>query len=334
MKYLTAFLAVAALLGLAAPTQAQLPGPRYVKKAVFVRIHWDRSFYEYWGMNRKPKLNVDQINAQLTGYFDEVRADYLNNAAMHNIDLILLNDFDRVTGPMADYVAPGSTNQQRRNNLLATMRSRLRTGNVNKTVPNGTTHLLGRTINWVFVYGDYYTQGEVDAIGAISSADGNAFISTSGGDGTAERPMSEMIRAAVIETIEHETGHLVGGQHGARNELADCPATHKEIMCSSGIPRDRRFGTANYNRVTGYMKFTLARCNSAFSSQNSCFNAVSTECSRILDYTQIQPCIDANVAANCQDICTTALKTARVVINSLPAKINDGTTVSAGTPGP
>jgi hypothetical protein len=101
MKYLTAFLAAAALLGLAAPTQAQLPGPRYVKKAVFVRIHWDRSFYEYWGMNRKPKLTVDQINAQLTGYFDEVRADYLNNSALHNIDLILLNDFNRVTGPMA-----------------------------------------------------------------------------------------------------------------------------------------------------------------------------------------------------------------------------------------
>jgi hypothetical protein len=334
MKYLTAILAVAALLGLVAPAQAQLPGPRYVKKAIFVRIHWDRSFYEYWGMNRKPKLTVDQINAQLTGYFDEVRADYLNNAAMHNIDLILLNDFNRVTGPMADYVAPGSTNQQRRNNLLATMRSRLRTGNVNKTVPNGTTHLLGRTINWVFVYGDYYNQGEVDAIGAISSADGNAFISTSGGDGTAERPISEMIRAAVIETIEHETGHLIGGQHGERNELADCPATRKEIMCSSGIPRDRRFGTANYNRVTGYVKFTLARCNSAFSSQNSCFNAVSTECSRILDYRQIQPCIDANVAANCQDICTAALKTARVVINSLPAKINDDRTVSAGAPGP
>jgi hypothetical protein len=332
MKFLSACIAVAPLLGLVAPAQAQsLPGPRYVKKAVFVRIHWDRSFYEYWGMTRKPKQTVAQINAMVTTYFDEARADYLNNAAMHNIKLILLNDFDRVTGPMADYVAPGSTSELRRNNLLATMRSRLRTGAVSKTVPSGVTYDLGRTINWVLVYGDYYNQGEVEAIGGISSADGNLFVSTSGGDGTAGRPISEMIHAAVLETLEHETGHLLGGKHGTRNELADCPTNHKEIMCSSGIPRDRRFGTANYNRVAGYLRHTLQRCSSAFNSQNSCVNAVSNMCSAIGDYTQIQFCIDANVAANCQDICTAVQKTSSVVINTLPDKINNGTTVNAGS---
>jgi hypothetical protein len=57
---------------------------------------------------------------------------------------------------------------------------------------------------------------------------------------------------------------------------------------------------------------------------------VSTECSKILDYTQIQPCIDSMVASTCQDICTTTQKTARVVVNSLPTYIGSGVVVAAG----
>lgn len=341
MKFRNAWMALTAIVGLVSATQApaQLPGPRYVKKAIFVRIHWDRSFYEYWAEQRnadpkKKNLTVAQLNEMVTTYFNEARADYLNNAAMHNIDLILLNDFDRRQGPMADFKATGGNGAARGDQLMVTIRNRLRTGPVNKTVPNGTTYLVGRTINWVFVWGDYYNQGAVNKIGDINTTDANLFVSTSGGDGTPGRPIAEMIHGVVLETLLHETGHLIGGQHGANNELADCPTGHHEIMCSSGLGRERRFGSANYRRTEAYVKSALQRCSSAFSSVSACQNAVTDMCSMLGDYTQIQGCIDANVAANCQDVCSGTLKSARVVINSLPAIINNATTVNAGTPGP
>jgi len=332
MKWTIGLVATAvAALGTVAPANAQMPAPRYVKRAVYVRIHWDRSFFEYW--NNKG-TSTAQMNTMLRGYFDAARADYLNNASLHNIDLFLLEDFDRATGPMSSYrdSAPQVGGDVR---LIDAMRARLQTGNVNKTTPNGTTHLLGRTVNWVFVHGNFGgLGGKADSIRGLSTADANVFISTGTGDLTAGGryfPLVEQRADIIQETLEHETGHLFGGEHGGRNELADCPGPGRyELMCSGFTPVQRRFGSANFQRVTNVMKGTLGRCNSAFTSANSCANAVSTECSKILDYTQIQPCIDSMVASTCQDICTTTQKTARVVVNSLPTYIGSGVVVAAG----
>jgi hypothetical protein len=331
MKCLTGLIAMVILgLGLAAQADAQqLPSPRYVKKAVFVRAHWDNSFYQYYASKG---LNATTMDALIRSYFDQVRAAYLLGP-MQNIDLILLEDFKRAEGPMATYhdTAPQRGGHTR---LVDAMRTRLRTATVSKTVPNGTTHLVGRTINWVFVYGNYGDQqGFVDTIGNLAGSDANMFISMSGGDltrGGVYYPLKEQLGSVVMETLLHETGHIFGGQHGTNNELADCPKDRFEIMCQ-GSKLQRRFGSQNALRVTNVIKPALARCNSAFSTVNACENAVSNMCSAILDYRQIQPCIDSNIVANCRDICTPASKNARVVINSLPGTItNDPTVVAAG----
>jgi hypothetical protein len=325
MKKLTFWLAVLIASSAFVPAQAvEAPPPRYVKKAIFVRMLWDRSFYEYWH-DRKGKSNA-QINSMLLGYFNTARADYLNNSALHNIDLILLDDVDRVGGSMASFTAAAPV-AGRDARLLAGMRSRLQTGAVNKTVPSGSTHLIGRTINWVFVYGNYGDQqGAVDTVSGLNTGNANLFVSTSGGDTTVAGvyyPLSEQLASVVAETLLHETGHLLGGQHGAQDELADCKTSHKEIMCGrTGLGRERRFGTANFNRTLSQVKSSLQRCNSAFSTQNSCNQFVTEMCaSSTVDYSQIQYCIDFNQGAMCQDICSSAQKNARVVINSLSSTI-------------
>lgn len=329
MRCLTSLIALVVLgLGLVAPASAQgLPGPRYVKKAVYVRIHWDRTFYEYWKIGRR--LTDAGLNAKVRGYFDRAKAVYALSA-MHNIDLYLLEDFDRVTGPMADYydsTTPATPGGDLR--LVSAMRTRLKTGNVQRTVPNGTTHLLGRTMNWVFVHDNYGSAGMADTtMPSLGTADANAFFSTATGQGTS---LIDQRDAFIDELIWHEVGHVFGGLHGPRNELADCPFRGPyEIMCVGFTGLQKRFGSANYNRVANVMKSTLQRCSSTFSSRASCETAVQNECSRILDYTQIQFCIDSNIQANCQDICSSAQKSARVVINSLTSPIGTGVVVAPG----
>jgi hypothetical protein len=332
MKFLIALLATAvAGLGLVAPVEAQqLPTPRYVKKAVFVRMHWDRTFYEYW---YNKGLSTSMMNSMLRRYFDDARAAYLNSA-LHGIDLILLDDFNRATGPMSgvrDAGPPFDGNWR----MIDAMRIKLRTGNVNKTVPNGTTYLLGRTINWVFVHGNFGgLGGQADSIRGLGNGEAHVFISTASGDltvGGMYYPLVEQRPAFVLETILHETGHLFGGEHGYRNELADCPSRGPyELMCAGFTNLQRRFGTQNYSRVTNVMKGTLQRCNSAFTSVNSCENAVSNMCSNTGDYTQIQPCIDFNIGVSCRDICTSTQKSARVVINSLSPVIGGGVVDAPG----
>jgi len=341
MNRFHALLAVAfACLGLSSIASAQVP-TTYVKKAVFIRMHWDGAFFNHWSGNRpkgSPNMTVEQMNDMLQTYFNEARADYLNSPALHGIDLILLNDFPRDTGPMSDYLDPQPETGEGR--FLAAMRARLQTGPVNKTTSQGVTYLLGRTVNVVFTWGYYgSSQGVTDTIGGLGNTDANIFITTSGGgftDNNGFHPIGELLHAGVLEILEHELGHLLGGEHGSRNELADCPGgvqggNHNEIMCSSGIPRERRFGSANFQRTLRQVKGTLQRCNSAFTSKNSCVNYVSSVvCGAILDYTQIQACIDAQVAANCQDICTTTQKSARRLINSLAPTLTSG--VSAAGP--
>jgi hypothetical protein len=332
MKLLTVLLAtVVAGLGLVAPVEAQLPTPRYVKKAVFVRMHWDRTFYEYW---YNKGYTTTMMNSMLRKYFDDSRAAYLNNSALHNIDLYLLDDFNRATGPMSGVRDP-SPQFDGNWRMIDAMRIKLRTGAVNKTVPNGTTHLLGRTVNWVFVHGNFGgLGGQADSLRGLGTGDAHVFISTGAGDltvGGVYYPLVEQRPEWVLETILHETGHLFGGEHGYRNELADCPGPGRyELMCSGYTNLQRRFGNANYQRVTRVMKGTLQRCNSAFTSVSSCENAVLTDCSNTGDYTQIAPCAAAGVEVHCRDICTTPLKTARVVINSLGAVLGSGNVVASG----
>jgi len=329
MKCLSSLIALVVLgLGLTAPSSAQgIPGPRYVKKAVFVRIHWDRTFYEYWKIGRR--YSDAQINTLVKGYFDRAKATYALND-MHNIDLFLLEDFDRVTGPMADYYDSNSpTGGDSR--LLSAMRTRLKTGTVQRTVPNGTTHLLGRTMNWVFVHANYGGLGGAAdvTIPSLGTADANAFFSTGVGQSFV---VTEQRQQYVDELIWHETGHVFGGQHGVpNNPLADCPRGGPyEIMCQGFTGLQKRFGSANYTRVANVMKGALQRCSSTFSSRAACETAVVNDCSRILDYMQVQPCIDANILANCSDICSSAQKNARVVINSLTSPIGRNVVVAPG----
>lgn len=331
MKCLSSLMAMVVLglgLGLAAPASAQgIAAPRYVKKAVYVRIHWDRTFYEYWKIGRR--YSDAQINTLVRGYFDRARAVYAT-APMQNIDLYLLEDFDRITGPMADYYDSNSHASDGDERLLNTMRSRLKTGNVQKTVPNGTTHLLGRTINIVFVHANYGGLGGAAdvTIPSLGTADANAFFSTGAGQGPI---VNEARQSTIDELILHELGHIFGGQHGTDNRLADCPwGGPFEIMCGGYVNLQRRFGPANSTRVANVMKSTLQRCNSAYSTVASCETAVHNDCTRILDYLQIQPCIDANILANCRDICTSTQKNARVVINSLSSPIGRNVVVAPG----
>lgn len=331
MKCLSSLMAMVVLglgLGLTAPASAQgIAAPRYVKKAVYVRIHWDRTFYEYWKIGRR--YSDAQINSLVRGYFDRARAVYAT-APMQNIDMYLLEDFDRITGPMADYYDSNSHASDGDERLLNTMRARLKTGTVQRTVPNGTTHLLGRTINIVFVHANYGGLGGAAdvTIPSLGTADANAFFSTGAGQGSV---VNEARQSTIDELILHELGHVFGGQHGPDNRLADCPwGGPFEIMCGGYVNLQRRFGPANANRVANVTKSALQRCNSAYSTVAACETAVYNDCTRILDYTQIQACVDANILANCRDICTSAQKNARVVINSLSSPIGYNQVVAPG----
>jgi hypothetical protein len=298
-------------------------------------MHWDQSFFNYW---QARGYNATSMNAMLRSYFDGARADYQNNSGLHNIDLILLDDFNRATGPMSTYYDNASLDGGN-TRLIAAMRTRLKTGTVNKTVPNGSTHLLGRTINIVFVAGNFgRLAGEVDSIPALGTADANAFVTTTYG-GFFDRdgnyvPLQNQRTDLVAETLIHEIGHLFGGVHPTGSEATrECvPRTLTyELMCPGRTPLQRRFGAANYRSVENVIKGHLQRCNSAYTSTYSCEQAVIADCSRILDYTQIQPCIDFAVPIQCAAICTTPLKQARVVINSVGAVVTSG--VSAPGPG-
>jgi len=312
-------------VGVSAHAFAQAtPAPRYVKKAIFVRIHFDSSFYNYWS----PRQNV---NTLVEGYFNEVRAAYLNNASLHNIDLILINDFDRRTGPMMNFVDPNHAIAEKspgeiggNGRLIKYMRDNLSTGQVTKRTGQ-TTHILGRSINWVFVHqGAGGLAGQANATPAISSSDANVFVTTDAGDFFQQgRYIStrEQTRSVIIENIAHETGHLLGGTH---NDALGCGAQAGfggEIMCTGATRREFSFGTRNFPTTERVMKGALERCNNAFRSFSACDALAASQCSH-MDPTQIPACYEARLLSMCSDLCSNAQTSARVLINSLPAIIN------------
>jgi metallopeptidase family M12-like protein len=319
-------------LSVSSPTSAAMPAPVYVKKAVFIRIHYDATFYNFW---RGRTTNVDTM---VEGWFNAVRDIYKNTPSMHNVDLYLLNDFTRANSRIMSYndstshltanVRPGEIGGNKR--LVNYMHSNLATGPVSRTI-GGKTHAVGRTVNWVFVHrGEGGLQGEVDAISALGSADANLFVTTAVGDVTALNGQYFPLQAEpfpyaeIIDTIVHETGHIIGARHDlATGCPTKAPYTGGEIMCGS-LKRGRFFGSANYNAATTPVKIGLNRCNNAFSSQGACENAVDQECGRILDYTQIAACQAEMKLTYCSDLCTLSLRQARVVINALPTTIGSG----------
>jgi len=209
-----------------------MPAPVYVKKAVFVRIHYDATFYNFW---RGRTTNVDTM---VQGWFNAVRAIYKDTASMHNVDLYLLNDFVRANSRIMSYndstshITAGLTSGEIGGNerLVRFMRDNLATGPVTRTI-NGKTHQLGRTVNWVFVHrGEGGLQGQVNALPALNSSDANLFVTTAVGDVTALNRQYYPLRAEplayseIIDTIAHEMGHIIG----ARHDLAEgCPTTRR-----------------------------------------------------------------------------------------------------------
>ncbi len=332
MKFFTA--AAAALitcLSISSPAPAAMPPANYVKKAVFIRIHYDATFYNFW---RGRTSNVDAL---VQGWFNQVRDIYKNTASMHNVDLYLLNDFVRANSRVMSYNDPnshltaglrGDIGGNKR--LVQFMKDNLATGAVTRTI-NGKTHQLGRTINWVLVHrGEGGLQGEVTNIGWLANSEASLFVTTAVGDVTALNGQYFPLRAdplaytEIIDALAHETGHMLGGKH----ELAEgCPTrspyTGGELMCAY-VQRSRYFGSRNYSAVNNVIKGGLSRCNNAFSSQSDCENQVDNECGRILDYTQIAACQSEMKLVYCSDLCTLAARQARVVINALPTTIGTG----------
>ena len=309
-----------------------MPPANYVKKAVFIRIHYDATFYNFW---RGRTSNVDTM---VQGWFNAVRDIYKNTPSMHNVDLYLLNDFVRANSRVMAYndanshltagVRAGEIGGNKR--LVQFMKDNLATGPVTRTI-NGKTHQLGRTVNWVFVHrGEGGLQGEVTDIGWLANAEASLFVTTAVGDVTALNGQYFPLRAdplaysEIIDTIAHETGHLLGGRH----ELAEgCPTrspyTGGELMCGY-VQRSRYFGSRNYNAVNNVIKGGLNRCNNAFSGLADCENKVNDECGRILDYTQIAACQSEMKLVYCSDLCSLPQRQARVVINALPTTIGTG----------
>jgi hypothetical protein len=332
VKFFTA--AAAALitcLSISSPAPAAMPPSNYVKKAVFIRIHYDATFYNFW---RGRTTNVDNM---VQGWFNAVRNVYKNTASMHNVDLYLLNDFTRANSRVMSYSDPnshisaglrGDIGGNKR--LVKFMKDNLATGPVTRLI-NNKTHQLGRTINWVLVHrGEGGLQGEVTDIGWLATSEASLFVTTAVGDVTALNGQYFPLRdeplpyTEIIDALAHETGHLLGGKH----ELAEgCPTRSPfvggELMCGY-VQRSRYFGTRNYNAVQNVIKGGLGRCNNAFSGPADCENKVNEECGRILDYTQIAACQSEMKLVYCSDLCTLPLLQARVVINALPTTIGGG----------
>jgi hypothetical protein len=332
VKFFTA--AAAALitcLSISSPAPAAMPPANYVKKAVFIRIHYDATFYNFW---RGRTSNVDAL---VQGWFNQVRDIYKNTASMHNVDLYLLNDFVRANSRVMSYNDPnshitaglrGDIGGNKR--LVQFMKDNLATGPVTRTI-GGRTHQVGRTMNWVLVHrGEGALQGEVTNIGWLATAEDSLFVTTAVGDVTAVNgqyfPLSPnpLPEREIIDALAHETAHLLGAEHKyAEGCPTRPPLIGGELMCGA-LQRSRYLSSRNYSAVNNVIKGGLARCNNAFSGLADCENKVNEECGRILDYTQIAACQSEMKLVYCSDLCTLPLLQARVVINALPTTIGSG----------
>src|SRR4051812_25283094 len=168
-----ALAALITCLSISSPAAADMPAPNYVKKAIFIRIHYDATFYNFW---RGRTMSVDVM---VKDWFNAVRQMYKDTPSMQNVDLYLLNDFTRVNGPVMSYNDPNShlTAGVRRGEiggderLMQFIRDNLATGPVTRTVGRK-THQVGRTVNWVFVHrGEGGLQGKAASIGGLTGAD-------------------------------------------------------------------------------------------------------------------------------------------------------------------
>ena len=80
------FLLIAGIVATSAASAqtAQTPAPRYLKKAVFIRVWYDQAFLDWWQSR--------DVNSQVEGWFNEMRAQYQNNVRLQNVDIFLLKD--------------------------------------------------------------------------------------------------------------------------------------------------------------------------------------------------------------------------------------------------
>ena len=333
MRLLSAtFVALAACLALSENAVAQTtPAPQYIKKAVFVRMHFHQSFY-----NRFFTGSMIDLNAHLERYFEDVRRAYANTPGMQNVKLVMLDDFDRMTSPMLTYmdndhwIAASPRDLGGNNRLVNFMRDKLSTGPYYRTV-NGTRHEVGRIVNWVFIHQGAGDQaGQVNAIGGIGSADANLYVNTSSGDfarfrNTERFALMEVARVEVLDLIMHEQGHLLGGEHEPVAEKCgnEGPYRGGEIMCSSHTSKERYFGPKNAAKLGQVFQRALGRCTTVWANEGACPNHVDTICGRILDYSQIAACQQAQRAALCSDLCTTARKQTQTVVDGLPYFIRE-----------
>jgi hypothetical protein len=324
MKSVSILLAalVVTLLG-AATVEAQTPPqPRYIKQAVFVRMHYDSSFYSHW-YTKSPNGSIDALLEQ---WFREIRTAY-QSTAMTNIDLILLNDFDRLSGPVMNYVDANSNQSGGNTRLIDWMKANLGTGSVTQTSGRQIV-TVGRLVNWVFTYqGQGSAQGQVTSTPAIGGSEAHLFVSTIDARG------NEYPRDEILKTVMHEFGHIMGGLPKPTAE--GCPRSVEsqvggEIMCDT-LRRELRFGQANTRLINGVANGALNRCNTAFASKSACENYVDNEiCGRLLDYTQIANCQLTNKQSLCSDrFCSQSDNNTRLQINALPAVINNNRTVTA-----
>jgi hypothetical protein len=326
--------ALAACLAFSGQVEAQTtPAPQYIKKAVFVRLHFHQSFY-----NRFFTGSMIDLNAHLERYFEDVRRSYATSPGMQNVKLVMLDDFDRMTSPMLTYVdndhwiatSPDGREIGGNHRLVNFMRNNLSTGPYYRTV-NGVRHEVGRIVNWVFIHqGAGNQSGQANSIGGIGGADGNLYVTTSSGDfayyrHTQRFPLKEMPRTEVLDTLMHETGHLLGGEHDPVAEKCGSEGASRggEIMCPT-ISRDRYFGARNAAKLGQVFQRALGRCNTVWATENACHNHVDNAiCGRILDYTQIAACQQAQRAALCSDICSTSRKQTQTVVDGLPYFIRE-----------
>lgn len=342
----TVFRALFLLIASVASTSATFaqtlpfPAPRYLKGAVFIRVWYDQAFLNYWQSR--------DINSQVEGWFNEMRAQYKNNPKLQDVDIFLLKDNSPLDPAQNPFIGPNAyfdplhnvvddpaMNQvggQRR--LLNRMRDAFSTSAASK-LHRGRTYTLGRIINVLFVHQVYgQDAGAVYEIGNLNSTRANLFITTLAGPSrrtpTAPQPTgvgTEMPRDYIIQNLGHEIGHLLGGKH----ELSDnCPAPTArpfvggELMCSSN-QRTWEFGPRNSLAVTNVIKPALGRCNSAFVSRASCERFVDQNlCLSGTPADQIAFCqADAKVNL-CSDICSNDAKTAVSIIRNLPSTVING----------